>query len=67
MHRTLSQMQRMSADHVLHGILLYDCDDSSFNACDPLYGKIRLMDEEVETYMQTPVGRMCISVGLKPE
>ena len=50
-------------DHVLHGILLYDCDEDHFYACDPICGKIQLADDEIENCIETPVGRMYISVG----
>lgn len=54
-------------DHVLHGILLYDCDDSCFYACDPLCGKIKLTDAEIDQFMETPLGRMYVSVGQRRE
>lgn len=54
-------------DHVLHGILIYDSDESHFYACDPwpTQGKIVLTDAELEARMETPVGRMYISAGRK--
>lgn len=50
-------------DQVLHGILLYDCDAEGFFACDPAYGKVYLTNAEIETHMETPVGRMYIAAG----
>jgi len=52
-------------DHVLHGTLLYDCDDTHFFACDPSFGKLKMTDAELEADMDTPVGRMYISAGRK--
>lgn len=50
-------------DHVLHGILIYDFDGDSFRACDPMRGKVTLSETELEAGMETPLGRMYISVG----
>lgn len=54
-------------DHVLHGILIYDYQDDLFFVCDPNSpaGKQKFTEAELEHYMQTPVGRIYISVGKK--
>lgn len=50
-------------NHVLHGILIYDFDGDSFLACDPMRGKVTLSEAELEAAVETPLGRMYISVG----
>lgn len=48
---------------VLHWILLYGYDGADFLACDPLSSKIRLNEDKLKKYIDTPVGQICISVG----
>ena len=50
-------------DHVLHWILLYGYEKDTFLACDPLRSKIRLTEAELNTYMDTPIGKIYIAVG----
>ena len=50
-------------DRTLHWILVYGYEEDEFLACDPLSGKIRLTEKEMEYYTDTPVGSICISVG----
>jgi len=54
-------------DHVLHGVLLYDYEDGLFRVCDPIpsVGRHALTEAQLEQAMQTPVGRVYISVGKK--
>lgn len=54
-------------DRVLHGVLLYGAEGEDFLLCDPLQGKRRLPAAELMELMDTPVGRMAISVGRKAE
>lgn len=51
---------------VLHWILVYGYEDGEFLACDPLCSKIRLTEEEIAHDMDTPIGKILISVG-KPD
>lgn len=52
---------------ILHWILLFDYDGTHFVGCDPLAfhptERMRLTDAEVEHYMDTPIGRICVVVG----
>ena len=50
-------------DRTLHWILLYGYEGGDFLACDPLSCKIRLSEDELKYYTDTPVGSICISVG----
>ena len=50
-------------DRTLHWILLYGYEDKDFFACDPLSGKIRLSESELEGYADTPVGSICVTVS----
>lgn len=50
-------------DHVLHWIVVYGYEGDVFLVCDPLSSKIRLTAEELENYMDTPIGRICIVTG----
>ena len=52
-------------DHVLHWILVYGYEGDVFEACDPLSSKIKLTTAELENYMDTPIGKIYISVGEK--
>ena len=49
-------------DHTLHWILVYGYEGNHFHVCDPLSSKIKLTAAEMEHYMDTPVGRIYISV-----
>ena len=49
-------------DHVLHWIVVYGYDGDLFHICDPLSSKIKLTAEELERYMDTPVGKIYIAV-----
>lgn len=50
-------------DHALHWIVLYGYENDVFLVCDPLSSKIRLTEAELENYMNTPIGRIFVSVG----
>ena len=50
-------------DETLHWILLYGYEGESFFACDPLSGKIKLSETELEEYTHTPVGAICVAVS----
>ena len=49
-------------DHVLHWIVVYGYDGDLFHVCDPLSSKIKLTAAELETYMDTPIGRIYLTV-----
>ena len=50
-------------DHTLHWITVYGYEEDVFLVCDPLSSKIRLTAAELEAYMDTPIGKICICVG----
>lgn len=50
-------------DHVLHWIVVHGYQGKEFKICDPSAGKKRLTEEELEYYMDTPIGRICIEVS----
>ena len=50
-------------DHTLHWIVVYGYEGDEFRVCDPLSSKIRITEEAMENYMDTPIGRICIVVG----
>ncbi len=50
-------------DRVPHAILLCEVDDNVFQAIDPLQGRIVLTETELETLMESPIGRVMISIG----
>lgn len=50
-------------DHVLHWIVVHGYEGELFHVCDPLSSKIKLTAEELETYMDTPIGKIYIAVG----
>lgn len=52
-------------DHVLHWIVVYGYEENLFLVCDPLSSKIRLTEEDLDSYMDTPIGRICIVIGEK--
>lgn len=52
-------------DHVLHWIVVYGYEENVFLVCDPLSSKIRLTEEALDNYMDTPIGRICIVIGEK--
>lgn len=49
-------------DRALHWILVYGYEGELFRVCDPLSSKIRLTAEELESYMDTPIGKIYIAV-----
>ena len=49
-------------DRVLHWILVYGYEGDLFHVCDPMSSKIKLTEEELETYMDTPIGKICVLV-----
>lgn len=52
-------------DHTLHWIVVYGYEGDEFLVCDPLSSKIRITEEAMEQYMDTPIGRICILIGEK--
>ena len=50
-------------DHVLHWVVVYGYEGDLFHICDPLSSKIKLTAQELEHYMDTPIGKIYISVG----
>ena len=50
-------------NETLHWVVIYGYDGDEFLVCDPLCSKIRLTSDEVEHYMDTPIGTICLSVG----
>ena len=50
-------------DRVLHWIVVYGYEGDLFHVCDPLSSKIKLTAQELEHYMDTPIGKIYISVG----
>lgn len=47
---------------VLHWVLVYGYEKDTFFVCDPGYDKIELTEAELDGYMNTPIGKICISV-----
>lgn len=48
---------------VLHAIVLCGYESDNFVVCDPLYKKQQLLPcEEIEKFMDTPIGKWCILV-----
>ena len=52
-------------DQVLHWIIVYGYKGELFQVCDPLSSKLELTAGELETYMDTPIGKIYIGVGEK--
>ena len=52
-------------DHVLHWIVVYGYEEDEFWVCDPLSSKIRIREDALENYMDTPIGRICVVTGEK--
>lgn len=50
-------------DHVLHWIVVYGYEGDLFHVCDPLSSKIKLTADELERYMNTPIGKIYIAVS----
>ena len=48
--------------HTLHWVLVYGWDAEGFLVCDPNFGKCRIPEEEMEGYMDAPVGRLFLTV-----
>lgn len=49
-------------DHVLHWVVVYGYEGDLFSVCDPLSSKIKLTAKELESYMDTPIGKIYIAV-----
>lgn len=54
-------------DHVLHWILLYGVENGNFQVCDPGYGIITLTEAELDDYMNTPIGRIYLTIRPKKD
>ena len=52
-------------DHTLHWIVVYGYEEDEFLVCDPLSSKIRITEEALENYMDTPIGKICVVTGEK--
>ena len=50
-------------DHTLHWVVVYGYEGNLFYLCDPLSAKIKLTEEELEGYMDTPIGRIYLAVS----
>lgn len=52
-------------DETLHWIVVYqyNSEEDRFFICDPSSHKRTFSSQELEEYMNTPIGRICISVG----
>lgn len=50
-------------DHVLHWVVVYGYEENLFHVCDPLSSKIKLTAEELERYVDTPIGKIYIAVN----
>lgn len=48
--------------HTLHWIVVYGWEAGEFLTCDPCYGKYRIPEADMETYMDTPIGRIFLTV-----
>lgn len=48
---------------VLHWVVVYGYQGDTFLACDPLSSKLTFTCEELEKYMDTPIGRIVVTVG----
>ena len=53
-------------DHTLHWVVVYGYEGEEFLVCDPLSSKIRIPEEALEAYMDTPIGRICVLTGEAP-
>ena len=49
-------------DKVLHWVLLYGCDGDAFLIADPNSVKLRLTEQEMLRYTDTPIGHVCLTV-----
>ena len=47
---------------VLHWVLAYGWEAGEFLLCDPAYGKVRIPEEEMAVYLDTPIGRIFLAV-----
>ena len=52
-------------EYTLHWILVYGYEADFFLCCDPLSSKIKLTAEELEDYMDTPIGKIYLAVEEK--
>lgn len=51
--------------YTLHWIVVYGYEEDEFLVCDPLSSKIRIPEEALENYMDTPIGKICVVTGEK--
>ena len=51
---------------VLHWVLFYAMEGSSFRCCDPASGRYTLTAAEVDKYTNTPIGRILVSAAGAP-
>ncbi|MBP3685119.1 MAG: hypothetical protein J6J12_09210 [Oscillospiraceae bacterium] len=49
-------------DHTLHWVVVSGCQGDIFRVCDPEKSVRFLTGEEMEDYMNTPIGRICLVV-----
>lgn len=47
---------------VLHWVLVYGWQDGDFLLCDPCFGKAQIPETEMEGYMDTPIGKIFLTV-----
>jgi len=53
-------------NNVLHAILICGYNDGEFVVCDPLYRQKQTKSyNEIDSYMNTPLGKWCVVVGNK--
>lgn len=53
--------------HTLHWIVVYGYENGKFHCIDPAYGKLWLTEEEIDGYLETPIGKICVEThGLRP-
>ena len=51
---------------MLHAILVFGYNEKGFLVCDPLCGKKQVKtDQEITSFIQTPIGKWCVVVGEK--
>ena len=49
-------------DHTLHWVVVSGCRGDTFRVCDPEKNVLFLTGQQMEDYMNTPIGRICLSV-----
>lgn len=53
--------------HTLHWIVVYGYENRRFHCIDPAYGKLWLTEEELDGFLDTPIGKICVEIhGLRP-